>query len=303
MDGMAAPQRSAPVAPGRPRLSIIIPWSGRPELGLTLGRNRRFFTAHPFEVLVVNCGGDVRTFRRVLRAHAFPGLRGLEMRGTSFNKSLALNLGASTARADHFLFLDADVVLRRNFLGTSLEKLGKRHFVTVDRVFESHPPAKRRSRLRELTYLMRFVDQKGRAARVETSHVNLRDGSRSGPGLVMVRRKHFEEINGMNSELWGWGWEDLDLLIRLQLALGLTGRRHGDVVHLTHGDEQRRGGGMHQKATELLNLSTCLENYRTGYYWGTCEGDFQKWQGRFTWFEPFRAKGRHPGKPCHAVAP
>ncbi|SEL76513.1 N-terminal domain of galactosyltransferase [Stigmatella aurantiaca] len=281
----------------QPHLSIIIPWSGRPELDATLGRNRRFFAAHPFEVLVVNCGGDIRMFRRVLRAHRFPGLRGLEMRGTSFNKSLALNLGASTARAGHLLFLDTDVVLRRDFLAESLALLGKRHFVTVDRVFESHPPSKRRSRLRELAYLMRFVDQKGRIAQVETRRMNLRDGSRNGPGLVMMRRKHFEEINGMNAELSGWGWEDLDLLIRLQLALGLTQKRHGDVVHLTHGDEQHRLGGMHRKASELINLSTCLENYRTGYYWGTCEGDFQKWQGRYTGFDPSSVEGKHTGKP------
>ncbi|MDC0709968.1 glycosyltransferase family 2 protein [Stigmatella sp. ncwal1] len=269
----------------QPQLSIIIPWSRRPELDVTLRRNRRFFTARPFEVLVVNCGGDIRMFRKLLRAHRFPGLRGLEMRGTSFNKSLALNVGASAARADCLLFLDADVVLRSNFLEESLARLGTKHFVTVDRLFESHPSSLRPSRLRELAYLMRFVDRKGRIAQVETRRVNLSDGSHSGPGVVMLRRKHFEEVSGMNSNLRGWGWEDMDLLVRLQLALGLSPKRHGEGVHLTHGDDQRDLAGMHKKASELLNLSRCLENYREGYYWGTCEDDFEKWQGRFTWFE------------------
>ncbi|ADO74399.1 galactosyltransferase-related protein [Stigmatella aurantiaca] len=268
-----------------PPLSIIIPWCRRPELDVTLRRNRRFFTAHPFEVLVVNCGGSVRTFRKLLRAHRFPGLRGLEMRDTSFNKSLALNAGASAARANCFLFLDADVVLRGDFLEGALAKLGTKHFVTVDRLFESHPAARRRSRLRELAYLMRFVDRKGRAAQVETQRVNLSDGSHGGPGLVMLRRKHFEEVNGMNSNLRGWGWEDMDLLVRLQLALGLSQRRHGEAVHLTHGDDQRDLGGIHKKASELLNLFRCLENYREGYYWGTRDADVETWQGRFSWYE------------------
>ncbi|WP_232293482.1 galactosyltransferase-related protein [Stigmatella aurantiaca] len=277
----------------RPPLSVIIPWRDRPELGVTLQRNRRVFVANAYEVLVVSCGGAPKPFRRLLRARRFPGLRGVELPGVAFNKSLALNIGASLARSDRLFFLDADVVLRGDFLGESLKKLGTKHFLTVERVFESERPASERSTyLCELSYAMSFVDSKGRTAFVDTHHLNLREGSRGGPGMVLLRRKHFEAVKGMNSDLLGWGWEDLDLLVRLQLALGLKQRRHGRIVHLTHGDELRALEGESRGASEHRNLVRCLENYQRGHYGGTHEEDVQTWQGRLTVFEPSARRRR-----------
>lgn len=279
--------RPAPSPELTPELTIVIPWSNRPELDETLRRNRRFFATRPWEVLVVNCGGDSETFQRLLAARRFPGLRGVELPGTRFNKSLALNVGASEARAERLFFLDTDVVLRGDFLPEALGMLGGRFFVTVDRVIESHPaPGAERAHLAELTYSVRLVDVKGRAAEVETNRLRLGDGSRSGPGMVLMRRKHFFAVNGMNSDLSGWGWEDLDLLVRLQLALGLKARRCGDVLHLTHGDERRDLDGQSRAASEHLNMARCLENYRVGHYWGTREDDARTWREQRVLVEP-----------------
>jgi hypothetical protein len=287
--------------PARPPLSIVIPWSNRPELGLTLKRNRRFFTAHAYEVLAVNCGGDPAMFRELLAGARFPGLRGVELPGTPFNKSLALNVGASEALADQLFFLDTDLVLQSDFLEDARGLLGRKHFVTVDRVFEAVPPKERRdSRLREMAYAVHFVDDQGREAHVETNRVHLGDGSRSGPGMVLLRRKHFEAVNGMNSDLSGWGWEDLDLLVRLQLELGLTQRRHGDVLHLTHGDDRRDLGGQSRAQSEHLNLARCLESYHQGHYWGTRVDDATTWRERRVEVTPApvrRSAGRRKAAP------
>lgn len=282
-----APRGFAPRVSARPELSIIIPWRDRPELGITLRRNRRVFVANGYEVLVVSCGGAPKPFRELLSEHRFPGLRGVELPDTMFNKGLALNIGASLAQAERLFFLDADIVLRGDFLGESMKRLGTKYFLTVDRVFESEKPeTERSSYLRELSYAMSFVDNKGRTAHVETNHLNLRDGSRSGPGMVLLRRKHFEAVNGMNSDLFGWGWEDLDLLVRLQLELGLSQRKHGNIVHLSHGDERRDLGGESRGISEHRNLARCLENYQRGHYWGTRVDDVQTWEGRAVRIEP-----------------
>ncbi|XXF78903.1 glycosyltransferase family 2 protein [Myxococcaceae bacterium GXIMD 01537] len=283
----------------RPELTIVIPWANRPELDVTLRRNRRFLAKPSFEVLVVNCGGDAAQFRDILTARRFPGLRGVELPGTRFNKSLALNVGASEARAERLFFLDTDVVLKTDFLGEAVGMLGARHFVTVDRVFESHPPpAARTSQILELGYSVRLVDERGRSAEVQTNLVHLRDGSRSGPGMVLMRRKHFFAVNGMNSDLSGWGWEDLDLLVRLQLGLGLKQRRHGNVEHLTHGDERRDLDGQSRAASEHLNMARCLENYRQGHYWGTREDDARTWAERRVELAPVRrSAGRRTAAP------
>ncbi|MFB1483886.1 glycosyltransferase family 2 protein [Corallococcus sp. RDP092CA] len=292
IDGPGGERLCSQSMPARPVLSIVIPWKDRPELGVTLKRNRRFFTAHPYEVVVVNCGGSPALFREGLHAARFPGLRGVELPGTPFNKSLALNVGASDARADCLFFLDTDVVLKSDFLEAARERLGRKHFVTVDRVFESEPARERReSKLRELAYAVHFVDEQGREARVETNRVHLGDGSRSGPGMVLMRRKHFEAVNGMNSDLAGWGWEDLDLLVRLQLELGLTQRRHGDVLHLTHGDDRRDLAGQTRAQSEHLNLARCMESYHQGHYWGTRVDDATTWKARQVAVAPAPVRG------------
>ncbi|WP_257448151.1 galactosyltransferase-related protein [Archangium lipolyticum] len=275
----------------RPELSVIIPWSNRPELETTLRRNSRQFTACPAEVVVVNCGGDPELFRRVLGARPFPGLRGVELPGVGFNKSLALNVGVGTARAERLFFLDTDIVLGADLLGPALTQLGRRHVVTVDRTFESQrKPGRERSNLVEMAYSVRFVDAKGRSAQVETNLMRPRENSRSAPGLVFLRRKHFLAVDGMNSDLSGWGWEDLDLLVRLQLELGLSPRRSGSVTHLTHGDEHRDLQGQSRAASEHLNFARCLECYRVGHYRGTYTDDTQTWNGRLVELEPSRLK-------------
>ena len=201
-----------------------------------------------------------------------------QIQGTKFNKSLALNIGTFVAQAERLFFLDTDILLREDFLPQALKLLDRPCFVTIDRVFESKRSTGLHHQLREIAYSIELVGPRNRKVRLETNRVRFYDSSRSGPGLILLTREHFLQVDGMNSELEGWGWEDLDLIARLQLALGLRWHRVGATTHLTHSDELRTFRNYTRAADEEANFSTCLANYSLGHYLGTYSEDIARWK-------------------------
>lgn len=262
-----------------PLLSVIVPWRNRPELTVSLAHNLPHLAPLEAEVVVANCGGDPILLDEALAGLASPAVRVVEIPAPRFNKGLALNLGVRAARAGRLFFLDTDVLLDAAFLPRALVRLDGRSFVTVRRVAEAHhSPAAEVPGLAEIAWSVELVARGGRKARVETNRVRFRDGSRGGPGLILLEREHFLAVDGMNSDLEGWGWEDLDLMARLQLALGLKRRTEGRAIHLTHGDEVRDLAGRSRGASEQANFAQCLANYRLGHYAGTYGDDVAAWE-------------------------
>src|ERR1700751_3220210 len=102
-------------------VSLIIPWSNRPELETTLAQNRLAFSSVDSEVLIANCGGDSAMLQSILSASPLDGLRVIEIPHNHFNKSLALNIAAFRSRSNHLFLLDADVILAADFLPAALE--------------------------------------------------------------------------------------------------------------------------------------------------------------------------------------
>lgn len=261
-----------------PSLSVVIPWRDRRELAVSLGHNLPLLSPWGAEVVVASCGGDPVLLREALAGVSPPAVRVVEIPAPGFNKGLALNLGVHAAGAGRLFLLDTDVLLEEAFLARALPRLDGRSFVTVGRVAESSPaPVDEAAGLAEIAWSVELVARGGRKARVETNRVRFRDGSRGGPGLILLEREHFLAVGGMNSDLEGWGWEDLDLVARLQLALGLKRLTEGRAVHLTHGDEVRALQGLSRGASEQANFAQCLANYRLGCFTGTYGDDVAAW--------------------------
>ena len=266
-----------------PGLSVIIPWRNRPEIAVSLERNAAQFAAHDLEVILADCGGTPGGLEEILGGRHLPALRRIEWPAPAFNKALALNLGAHAARSPRLLFLDADVLLSRGFLERGLRRLDRGGcFVTIGRVAETRPatPPPGAPHLREIAWSIELARKGGRRVRIETNRLRYHDGSRSGPGLILLTKAHFLAVDGMNADLEGWGWEDLDLVARLQMELGLHRHQSGSVVHLSHGDEVRDLRGAERSASERANFSLCLANYNLGHFLGTYTDDIETWGGK-----------------------
>ncbi|MCB0196794.1 MAG: glycosyltransferase family 2 protein [Anaerolineae bacterium] len=262
-----------------PKLSIIIPWSNRPEIKKTLLQNRAIFQNYDLEIIVVCCAGDFDQLQELFVDHYLPEVRWLNLPNEHFNKSLALNIGGSVARSDKLFFLDTDVLLKYDFLAEALHVLDGSTFVTVDRVFESHPTRRvTGSRLKDFANSIEFVTDDERVVRVERNRIRFSDGSRSAPGLILLSKAHFYQVQGMNAELKRWGWEDIDLMVRLQLLLGLERRQLGAVVHLSHGDDVRNLVNEPRPRSEFRNSSISMANYQQGNYYGTYQQNIKQWK-------------------------
>jgi len=256
-------------------LSVLIPWCNRPVLGETLANNARRLRKSGIEVLVVNGGGAKDQVESLIEEHGWPRIRIVHTRSrTAFNKSECLNLGVSLARGRFVFVLDADVILTDGFLEKAIEAIGNGDpcFASVARVIESDPDTRPERWNPESAILQRVFSTKlttpaGITATVE--YRTTRNGTRTGPGLVVVSRRHFIAVQGFNSNLKGWGYEDYDFQLRLQLLLGLKRRTFGRVLHLSHRGVVRRG-------SDYRNRNECFRNYGHGLFLGTYHADVRR---------------------------
>ena len=247
-------------------LSVIIPWRDRPEIERTLEHNRSLLP--DAEVIVVNCGGDHDALMALLSRVNWPAVRDIWLPMERFNKCRALNRGVASSCGEHLFFLDADVLLQPDWLPSARASLDE-GFVTIERVHESQPFAPiPDSHIRILRPVTELVTRDGRQIRLVKNERDLVNGTRGGPGLILLRRADFLAVGGMHSGLEGWGWEDIDLIARLQI-FGLRRRFMGEVVHLSHGDETRALYGERRSVTESRNFHHSLRRYVEGNFQGT----------------------------------
>lgn len=261
---------------GLPWISIIIPWCDRSELEESLLRNKLIWGQSEIEVLIVNSGGNRTVLSDILNRVPSQNISAIHLSGPTFNKSLALNIGAEAAQSTKLFFLDADIVLKENFLPDLHSLLEEGYFVTVDRVFESKASKEDfESEILHLAYFIEIQNKAERLVRVETNRINFHTNSRSAPGLIALNKHDFVEVGGMNSALENWGWEDLDLIIRLQMKLNLLWQKKGSVLHLSHSDQFRKLAGMSKQESEQHNFLHCLANYHLGHFDGSFQEDCQ----------------------------
>jgi glycosyltransferase involved in cell wall biosynthesis len=272
-----------------PALSIVIPWFNRTELGRTLRQNTDAFECQDAEVLVINCGGDPRALERLVDDSSLDALRIIEIPSEPFNKCLALNIGASLARAPRMLFLDTDIVISDAVLAGMVQRTDARTFATIEWVIDSNSTS-RPTELARSTQTVELVWNNGQRMSFEFFRSRTTDQARGGPGLICVWKEHFLTVEGMDSRLARWGWEDLDLIIRLQAMTGARRVPFGDAIHLAHDDASRNLSGTTRQASLQRNMALCYANYERRQFLGTFARDVAAHKERVIEHEWCRAR-------------
>jgi GT2 family glycosyltransferase len=258
-------------------ISVIIPWADRPELLATLQGNARLFEALGAEVIVSNCGGDPLALTALVARIDGSRVRVVDCGGAGFNKCLAINLAAATARSPVLFLMDADVTLDEGFsVPASVAERGC--FATLERVIERSSAglalAPSTQSLKTISFSMTFGFEDAVDVTVETGNRSLADGGRNAPGLILVAAEDFRDVGGMDSRFTHWGWEDIDLIVRLQHVLGRPRVQQGIAYHQTHGDELRNlPRGVTRAESERRNMNLALQKYASGDWMGTLRAD------------------------------
>jgi predicted glycosyltransferase involved in capsule biosynthesis len=260
-------------------LSVVIAWCNRPEILQTLPQNIRSNALKDTEILVINGGGDAEILHSLNQLDGGARIRLLTLDGVQeFNKSECLNVGAYFSRREFLFTLDADIEVPSDFLDAALPRVAaERCFLTIEEVIDvtpetCEPAGQRQSFIASKTVTTEYLAENGRRALVR--HRIGRDGSRTGPGLVILRKDDFLAINGLNSELRGWGYEDYDFQIRLQLGLGLKRVGTGRVLHHPHPPVTSA------RESNVRNAAACRARYERGDFSGTFAADARRWCDR-----------------------
>jgi glycosyltransferase involved in cell wall biosynthesis len=260
-----------------PQVSVVIPWCNRDEIYSAMHENSRYLTEPKAEVLIINCGGDLRQDK--LPCHDNRYTQHIVTLPTPFNKALAINIGAAIARAPFIFILDADIVMQSNLLKELHSAIDDSSFVTVAGIVESHEAQRNVEFLSSTSAHRRFVLRDGRQIEVITSRITYPGQIRKGTGLLFTRTSDFRAIGGMNSEIVGWGWEDNDVIVRLQMVLNLKPREIGSAMHLTHSDDKRfLPSGISPSESDDINFAKCLARYEAGLLQGTMARDAALWK-------------------------
>lgn len=265
------------VVRGEKVVDVVVPWRDRAEIASALPSIERAAAAVGGRVTVVDYGGRPGYLKERL---AFAGCSAgvVEVRNVPFfNKAAANNVGASRGNAPLLFFCDCDVILDTSAL-TELSEIVQQDrnlFATMAGVRETDRNSRRAAHVVRFGYELHIHTANGRRVEIVDHEEDSRDGSRHAPGLLMVRRYSFLEINGYNSRLDGWGWEDQDMICRLTLGLGLQRRMHGTALHISHGDRARMAAYPYDNRWECRDrmFRRALSLYDDGAFQGSYRQD------------------------------
>ena len=263
---------------GRMRVSIVIPWCNRPEIARSLPGNEAWLQETQAEVIIVSSACDSHQLRELVAPSSYRGIRLLHIDGVEhFNKPECLNVGTFFSRTDWVLTLDADIILNSAFLEASFKAIADRErFTTVKEVAELGPeirtqPSDPHGAILQRIITTEVVHEMGTARH---QYGVDKHGTRSGVGLVLVKKEHFVAVQGLNSNLRGWGYEDFDFQIRLQLGRGL------ERIYLGHAEHVSHASALSANLSHSRNISIAWQNYAQGKLDGTYQIDVDRLKSR-----------------------
>lgn len=225
-------------------LSIIIPFSADSECR----------TRNLEEVLKCLKNQQFQDFETVLAEEAYRGdyaggefdvdnhVRVKNTLRDRINPSWEMNVGARQAKGDRYLFLDADLVFDKSYIGkvSSLD----------------HEFCWAWSRIHKLTKVGREKYLKGAelSGLKELTHRVMNPSPMDAArGSLFIRKQFFWRTGGFNENFFYWGRTDNEFLTRVN-HLGSTNRMDYDLYHLHH-PRTASSKKILQMNTHLLNVT------------------------------------------------
>ena len=181
-------------------LSMVVTWRDRVELAQALPSMLSALDAVGGQLHIVNYSGTREMLDAQIGDHA-KSVRVIEVADERyFNKAAAQNIGATHSDGDQLFFCDCDIVLDNEAIGSMIERMSRddKSFGTLAGVRESELNSRGAHHVVSFGYELNIRTADGRHLRIVDNEEDAADGTRQAPGLLFVRRHHFEAINGYN---------------------------------------------------------------------------------------------------------
>lgn len=194
---------------------------------LTAVRKQEF---SDFECIVIDYGSVApvqKKIKKYVKKYKFEYLRG---EGTIWSRSRSLNLGIDAAKGDIIMFIDADCVMRTDYIAKNVATVGAGdNIFACNPVYDTNKGVKKSA---DATSLASFCGQKPRPGGI--SHIG-------------IRREWLMTHGGFNNAYRGWGGEDNDLWFRLRKSGNKPKYTKTAAYHLWHPtyEELMRSIGAH----------------------------------------------------------
>ncbi len=242
-----------------PNLSVVIATYNWPAALDRVLASLADQTVRPFEVIVADDGSGPETAALVERWNQrapFP-VRHVWQEDEGFRAAAVRNRAVAASDGDYILFLDADCLVRPDFLARHARLAAAGHLVAGNRVLLNRNLSERivegglpasawpnrrwiaerlRGGLTRWWPLLRLPSGAWR----DRSPTSWRGAKTCNLGIW---RDDLVAVNGMDERYAGWGYEDSDLVIRL-IRHGVRrrdGRLGTTVLHLWHPECERKG--------------------------------------------------------------
>jgi len=151
----------------------------------------------------------------------------IEDRDPVFYRTKYLNIMTQRSSTPYIGIWDADVIIPKEQILTSIEKL--RNGIEIVYPYDGH--------FYDTSNVIRELYTQNKSIQFLLKNINkmsLPYGTRMTGGAIFVNREAYIKAGMENRKFYGWGPEDLERLERWQILNLTIHRSHGPLFHLTH---------------------------------------------------------------------
>ncbi|PID27218.1 MAG: hypothetical protein CR982_06380 [Candidatus Cloacimonadota bacterium] len=219
------------------KISIIIPTFNR-EKDLKNTIDSIFSCMKPYEIIVVN-DFPKRSLKPLNNTIIINNKSNLGAAGSR-------NIGAKKASGDILLFLDDDIIVRKNFVEKLKKALIKKSSVVISSLIYKGD---------KNFGLNNYLNSRGAARFKEFMSIK---SNYLTTAFLAIYREDFEKVGGFSEKFKGYGWEDTEFGLKLESRGFLLNIIHTDSIHIHNKNVEEWSN---QLINSGKNLKIIVDNY------------------------------------------
>ncbi|MEO6694811.1 MAG: glycosyltransferase family 2 protein [Ignavibacteria bacterium] len=200
---------------------IIINYKQKHFISQCVASIYKHFNSYPFEVIIINNSVEENLYSLET---SYPDLSVFENHNKGFSQ--ANNLGVSYSKGDFIFFLNADTIVRSDFLKDFIDRFKNKTFGAVGLKLRNEDETFQLSFWKENTFINEITNKKSEKEfkeknkifikKIENEFNNIAEADWVSGAAMIMRKQVFLDIGGFDENFFLY-YEDADICKRLQL--------------------------------------------------------------------------------------